>query len=554
VEKGYSRQLQELIRSAGLTEHFKLIGPAEDVFPVLKVSDVFCLLSRSEGFSNALLEAMACGLPCVATRVGGNAEAIEEGQSGFLVEAEDPKAAAERILRMLRDPESSRRMGEAGRQIIESRFTVGVMVQNLVDLYEHLLERKGSKVPGSYHPCRVAGNVGRPWLAQVSARKSSGRHPGLKQKIRTAVKWGWVIFLYSTGMLGWAKRRLAAAGGVVVLTFHRVLPDSQYRRTYSTVGMIVRQQTFEEMAGYVAQHYQVVSLADGPTKDKGGRPRLAFSFDDGWDDNARYAVPIARKHGIPLTIFVCPARVGTSFPFWPERVAAHCDTAEKCGMTDQVVSLVATRFLPSAETLRHRNGKTLAEKTIALLKTLPGDLRERVVDELSLRMGGHPETAEQAALHRTLTWEGIRELARDGVTFGSHSLTHQILPKVSLPEAQHELETSKRLLEQHLGMECGTFTYPNGSWTREVRDLVAKAGYTRAFRNDAGAWTSDSDPLLIPRVNISEGSMTGPSERFSRLVFEYAVFWKSFRSGTETSGAPWKKKNSECPASLFNGV
>lgn len=362
-------------------------------------------------------------------------------------------------------------------------------------------------------------------------------HSNLKQKVRTALKWGWAALLYCTGMLCWAKRRLATGGGVVVLTFHRVLPDSQYDRTYSTVGMIVRQQTFEEMAGYVARHCQVVSLADDPTKHQGGldKPRLAFSFDDGWDDNARFAVPIARKHGIPLTIFLCPARIGTSFPFWPERVAALCNTAEKCGITDQVVALLASTISSGTETLRHRDGRTLAEKTIELLKTLPGDLRERVVDELSLRMGGHPETAKQAALHSTLTWEGVRELAGDRVTFGSHSLTHQILPQIPLPEVQHELETSKRLLERHLGMECRTFAYPNGSWTRETRDLVAKAGYTRAFRNDPGAWTSDSDPLLIPRVNISEGSMTGPSKRFSRIVFEYAVFWRSFRSRTETS-------------------
>lgn len=141
-EKGYSQQLQELIRSAGLTEHFKLIGPAEDVFPVLKVSDVFCLLSRSEGFSNALLEAMACGLPCVATRVGGNAEAVQNGETGFLVESEDAEGAAQRILALLRQPELARKLGWAARQTVESKFTLEVMAENLEVAYESLLRER----------------------------------------------------------------------------------------------------------------------------------------------------------------------------------------------------------------------------------------------------------------------------------------------------------------------------------------------------------------------------------------------------------------------------
>lgn len=137
------QQLQELIRDLGLTKNVRLLGGTGKIFSLLKLSNVFCLLSRSEGFSNALLEAMACSLPCVATRVGGNAEAIEEGQSGFLVETEDANAAGERILRLLRDPAKALEMGAVGRRLIETRFTIEVMMRQLVALYESLLN--GSK-------------------------------------------------------------------------------------------------------------------------------------------------------------------------------------------------------------------------------------------------------------------------------------------------------------------------------------------------------------------------------------------------------------------------
>lgn len=138
-EPDYARQLQQLSRELGVTQNVRFVGGSSEIFSFLKLSNVFCLLSRSEGFSNALLEAMACKLPCVATRVGGNGEAVAEGESGFLVQSEDAQTAAERILTLLRDPGRAQQMGAAGQRIVETRFTIEVMMQQLVSLYEGLL-------------------------------------------------------------------------------------------------------------------------------------------------------------------------------------------------------------------------------------------------------------------------------------------------------------------------------------------------------------------------------------------------------------------------------
>lgn len=142
IEPDYFRELKNLAASLNLTRNVKFMGNVENVFSVLKSSDVFCLLSRSEGFSNALVEAMACGLPCIATRVGGNAEAVEEGASGFLVASEDPDAAADRVLRLLRNPGRAKQSGEAARKIVEARFTTEAMIAKLVNLYDTLLAAK----------------------------------------------------------------------------------------------------------------------------------------------------------------------------------------------------------------------------------------------------------------------------------------------------------------------------------------------------------------------------------------------------------------------------
>ena len=127
------------IERFGLRDNIKFLGESEDVLSLLSLGNVFFLPSRSEGFSNALIEAMACGLPCVATRVGGNAEAIDEGRSGYLVENEDSDTAAERILRLLRDPGSAKKLGATGKEIVAARFTAKAMIEQLTAVYEQLL-------------------------------------------------------------------------------------------------------------------------------------------------------------------------------------------------------------------------------------------------------------------------------------------------------------------------------------------------------------------------------------------------------------------------------
>ncbi len=135
----YSEELLALREELGLTNNVLFLGLRADVNTILPLGDVFCLPSRSEGLSNALLEAMAHSLPAVATRVGGNPEVVEDGQTGFLVESEDAQAMAEKILVLLKDPALASSMGETGRQMLESKFTVERMVSRLVSLYDALL-------------------------------------------------------------------------------------------------------------------------------------------------------------------------------------------------------------------------------------------------------------------------------------------------------------------------------------------------------------------------------------------------------------------------------
>lgn len=140
-EPEYSKPIHELVRKLGLETNVIFSGLSDSVISILKASQIFCLLSRTEGFSNAILEAMACSLPCVVTDVGGNAEAIQDGVSGYVVQPENAELAAQRLLSLLGDPFKIAKMGSHARADAEDKFAANKMVSNLASFYESLLGR-----------------------------------------------------------------------------------------------------------------------------------------------------------------------------------------------------------------------------------------------------------------------------------------------------------------------------------------------------------------------------------------------------------------------------
>ena len=112
-------------RNCGSTSNVHFAGTRPDVARLLCAIDVFALTSTTECFPIALLEAMACGRPAVCTAVGGIPEMISDGESGYLVPPRDPTQLADRLVSVLSDPQTARRMGRAGRRSRRGRIQSG---------------------------------------------------------------------------------------------------------------------------------------------------------------------------------------------------------------------------------------------------------------------------------------------------------------------------------------------------------------------------------------------------------------------------------------------
>jgi len=139
--------LREFAAELGIANDVFFIGRCDRVAELLFASDIGVLSSKAEGFANAVLEYMAAGLPVVATDVGGLREAVAEGETGFLVQSGDHEAMADRMIRLLNDPERAKSMGARGKSIAEQRFASEHHLRNTLELYDELLSSKSATSP-----------------------------------------------------------------------------------------------------------------------------------------------------------------------------------------------------------------------------------------------------------------------------------------------------------------------------------------------------------------------------------------------------------------------
>ena len=135
---------QQLLDDAGVGNLAWLPGERSDIPEVMRGLDCFVLPSLAEGISNTILEAMASGLPVIATDVGGNADLVSAGATGTLVPAADPEAMAREIVRLAMAPTQASQMGASGRTVIERKFSMEAMVAAYQGTYDKLLHRTGA--------------------------------------------------------------------------------------------------------------------------------------------------------------------------------------------------------------------------------------------------------------------------------------------------------------------------------------------------------------------------------------------------------------------------
>lgn len=154
-DDGLHDEVLALRSELGLDDYVIMAGFRRDITQVMNGLDLYVLSSSAEGFSLTTVQAMACGIPAIATRCGGPEEIVDDGKTGTLVDVNSPEALAAAIQSLAADPARRAQFGSAGRAAVERKFTLEAMVGGYAAIYDKCLERRPALE--SAEPIKIGG-------------------------------------------------------------------------------------------------------------------------------------------------------------------------------------------------------------------------------------------------------------------------------------------------------------------------------------------------------------------------------------------------------------
>ncbi len=324
----------------------------------------------------------------------------------------------------------------------------------------------------------------------------------LKNKTKYGIKFILAGILYYSGVLFLIKS-VKLKNSAVVLMYHRVLTEQEKQSSFSHPGIIVCKDTFAKQMAYLKKMFHVISEEEFISHITQGTPfknnSCLITFDDGWMDNYTHAYPILSKLNLPATIFLTTDYIGTGKKFWQEKLAARLFSIY-LQEDDQARSVLSRYELEEIIDIPPSEAKRTIRKFITQMKERSSpDIREIMAYFLN-------ENGDASAIPNDMdvffNWEQAREMAQNGMSFGSHSVHHHILTQIPLDDVDREIAASRKYIADCIGISPKSFCYPNGNYSEEIAQLVAKNEYLAAFSTTTGSISNVSNHYALPRINI----------------------------------------------------
>ena len=303
-------------------------------------------------------------------------------------------------------------------------------------------------------------------------------------------------------MIDGAYERLNDAA--LILIYHRVNEldaDPQL--------LAVSPKNFEAQMKYLQENYLTISLQElvrSMNTEKVPKNAVVVTFDDGYTDNLYHAKPIMEKYGVPGTVFVTTGMVNSTREFW-------WDELERIFLADSSV-LNRTLGLVVGQTTEylHIDSKDKAlevyKRLHSLLMTATIDERQQFLDELLNWAGVKPDGRIS---HRCMNGAELLELAKGGlIEIGAHTVNHGVLARETPERQRWEIDLSKKALEDILGMQVKSFSYPFGGIadiSPNTPALVKEVGFNCGIANYANIVTGQANAYWLPRCLVRNWSI-----------------------------------------------
>lgn len=292
--------------------------------------------------------------------------------------------------------------------------------------------------------------------------------------------------------------RLASRAGkrkIAVLRYHSVLQNPDDFGESIGSGIIHSSQVFAKQMQMIASRYHPVSLDEVCAFARGEADlplySVAITFDDGFADNLEVAAPLLARYGIPASIYLAADYIGNRLPPWYCRLrhAFAVSTIREWAVDGDAVFDMSDRA-------QRRQAFLDSSRKCAKLCRVP---QEELLAEIQTKL-----KVEPFATPVMLTWEGVRELLRQGHIIGSHTLSHPNLAYIGGNDMTNEITASKLEIERNTQTEIKHFSYPSPimepHYSDETVMMTRRAGYHSAVTCNKGAVVRGDDTLKLKRM------------------------------------------------------
>ena len=305
---------------------------------------------------------------------------------------------------------------------------------------------------------------------------------------------------------------------LLIFNYHRI-GDAE-ATVYDSGTYSCTTAQFDQQVQYFKRYFDILDL-DTAADVIAGRQALTRSsvlltFDDGYLDNYTCAFPVLRRHGASASFFLPTAFTGTGKLPWWDVIAWIVKQSSRQSITLTYPATctfnltVPNRSIPEILKLYKRRATTDTERFLSELEAACDSSRP------------HPSNPERCFLN----WDEAREMQAEGMCFGSHTHTHEILSKLPLPAQVEELRTSREILEGELGRNIDTLAYPVGqrdSFSPETFTALETTGYRTAFSFFSGV----NRPGHITPYNVLRTGIDAASWEFLRLRTSFQTVFGS---------------------------
>jgi peptidoglycan/xylan/chitin deacetylase (PgdA/CDA1 family) len=318
-------------------------------------------------------------------------------------------------------------------------------------------------------------------------------HSSLKRKL--------INLAHETGLIR-AGRSLWAKS-LTVVNYHRI--DDPYQKDFDSFkpNVSATPEDFSRQMDYLAKWFNVIAVHD-VVQWLDGQEELPpyaalITFDDGYLDNYTSAYPILRRHNFPALIFLTTEHIGTDAPLYWD-MAAYCFYHTK----EHQLTFPDGRTEHWSEPDERDQA---SKKWIELMKMYPQAEKAKYVQQLPAALG---VSVPQGFFKKLMmNWDQVREIHKDGIEFGAHTMHHPILTRIAPDQVRAEVEGSKSRIEKELGEPVLSFAYPNGQSSdvnSSIEKIVGDSGIRVAFtllNGPSSLGEVKRNPYAIRRIFIS---------------------------------------------------